>query len=52
MMQRALVRAADIHAGLLAHGLEAFKFSELRRIVIRGYRTAFDLGDIWIFGHK
>ena len=33
MMQRALVRAADIHAGLLAHGLEPFEFAELRRVV-------------------
>ena len=34
MMQRAFVRAADIHAGFFADGFETFKFSELRRAII------------------
>jgi hypothetical protein len=31
MMQRALIGAADIHAGLFADGFQAFEFSMLRR---------------------
>jgi hypothetical protein len=56
MMQRALVRAADIHAGFLAHGLETFEFSELGRAVIRlngpAGRDIFFFGRIRICGHK
>ena len=34
MMQRALVRAADIHAGFLAHGLQALELGQLGSVVI------------------
>ena len=46
MMQRALIRAADIHAGFFADSFETFKFSKLRRAVI-----AFDCacGNIFFF---
>ena len=34
MMQRALIRAADIHPGLLADGLETLELAQLGSVVI------------------
>jgi hypothetical protein len=34
MVQGALIRAADIHAGLFPDGFKAFKFAEFRRVVV------------------
>ncbi len=39
MVQRPLVRAADIHAGLLADGLQPLQFAQLRRTVAPFYRA-------------
>ena len=33
VVERPLIGAADVHAGLFAHGLEALEFAELGRIV-------------------
>ena len=56
MMQRALIRAADIHARLLAHGFQAFQLAQLRRAVIRLYRRVgrlvFTCGRIRNIRHK
>jgi hypothetical protein len=44
VVKRALIRAADVHAGLLADGFEALELAELRRIV--------SLGDNRILGRR
>jgi hypothetical protein len=33
MVQRALIGAADVHAGLFAYGFEALELAEFRRVV-------------------
>jgi len=53
MVQRPFVGAANVHAGLFAHGLESFEFAELGRIVgVRKWRFFEVVWDVRRVGHE